>query len=191
MFSRKHRALVAAFTLTSLWSLPASGQDVAFDPLADGQLTDEELGVVVASAQQQLIGLTEKATEAYQEEITDDQPNMPAAWLLMKDGKTVKRINIDGQAQGIPASGRIKMYRAAIKAVAQGGAINAAMILYTGRINEDSDTQALVIEHEHRLGVSANKVVGYEVQSGQILWGEPVTQSKPYEWFYTEKDSNS
>ena len=115
----------------------------------------------------------------------------PAAWLLMKDGKTVKRINSDGQAQGIPAAGRIKMYRAAIKAVAQGGAINAAMILYTGRINEDSDTQALVIEHEHRLGVSANKVVGYEVQSGQILWGEPVTQSKPYEWFYTEKDSNS
>tara|TARA_Y100001973_G_C5165878_1_gene316116 strand:+ start:439 stop:1017 length:579 start_codon:yes stop_codon:yes gene_type:complete len=188
---RKH-ALAATFSLFALGATHSLAEGLPQDgPLSDGKISEDELGVVLVSAQQQLIRLSEAATEEYQSTILDANPNMPAAWMLMKDGETVKRINIDGQAEGIPASARIKMYRAAIKSIAQRGHISAAAILYTGRVNEHSDTQALVIEHEHRLGVSSNKVIGYEIRNGAISWAEPVSQEKPFEWFYQSKGGQS
>jgi hypothetical protein len=111
--------------------------------------------------------------------------------MLMKDGETVKRINIDAQAVGMPAVAQLKMYRAAIKSIAQRGQINAAAILYTGRVSEGNETEVLVIEHEHRLGVSSNKVIGYEIRNGAISWAEPVSQEKPFEWFYEGKGGKS
>ncbi|KPQ30195.1 MAG: hypothetical protein HLUCCX14_03660 [Marinobacter excellens HL-55] len=192
MYPFKEYALVASislFTLGSSYSLAQGLPDEG--PLADGKISEEDVGMLIYNAQQQLIRLSEAATEEYQSSILDASPNMPGAWMLMNDGKTVKRINIAEQAEGVPASVQLKMYRAAIKSIAQRGQINAAAILYTGRVNEHSDSEVLVIEHEHRLGVSSNKVIGYNVHNGGISWAEPVSQEKPFEWFYQRGEGQS
>lgn len=139
-------------------------------------------------AQQQLVKLTEEATRQYADTLIDPEPNMPAAWMLMDDEGTVKRINIDAQAVDAPAQLRLIMYRAAIKSVARRGKIDAAAILYTGKVSEDSDQEALVIEYEHRLGISANQVIPYEVRDGKVLYGEPVIADKPFQLFYDSKE---
>ncbi len=177
----------AAITATLLASSIALSESItlpANSPLKDGQVTEEEMASILSAAQTQLVRLTDEATKAYKRQLTDASPNMPSAWMLMKDGTTVKRISLGEQGASVPASARIYMYRAAIKAIAQGGEISAAAILYTGRVSEDSDVEALVIEHEHRLGVSANKVIGFEVEGKELRWSAPVSQSKPFEWFY-------
>ena len=192
MFRFRKHALAATFSVFALGASVSLAQGLPQDgPLADGELSRDEVAVILATAQQQLIRLSDAATSEYETVIHDAEPNMPAAWMLMKDGETVKRINMDSQAQGVPASARIVMYRAALKSVARKGEINAAAILYTGRLNEESDTEVLVIEHEHRLGVSGNKVIGYDVEGDDISWAEPVTQKKPFEWFYDAKKSDS
>ncbi|WP_323750836.1 hypothetical protein [Marinobacter sp.] len=192
MFRIRKHALVATFSFFVLGTsvplaqgLPESG------PLADGEISQEELAGILATAQQQLIRLSDRATEDYQSVIVDPEPNMPAAWMLMKDGSTVKRLNLDSQVEGMPAATRIAVYRAAFKSVARKGEINAAAILYTGRVSEESDTEVLVIEHEHRLGVSGNKVIGYEIEGGDAAWVKPVTQKKPFQWFYDAKEDAS
>jgi len=192
MFRIRKHALAATFTLFALGASVSFAQGLPKDgQLADGEISKDELAVILATAQQQLIRLSDEATAEYEAVIRDAEPNMPAAWMLMKDGETVKRINMDSQAEGIPAASRIVMYRAALKSVARKGEINAAAILYTGRLNEETDTEVLVIEHEHRLGVSGNKVIGYEVEGSDISWAEPVTQKKPFQWFYDAKEGDS
>lgn len=57
--------------------------------------------------------LTQQATGKYSEILTDSDPNMPAAWMLLEDGKAIKRINLDGQAKDAPPQIRILMCRAA------------------------------------------------------------------------------
>lgn len=190
MISVKGLVTAAAMTATLVTSTPVFSDSItlpANSPLKDRQVSEEELAGILAAAQTQLIRLTDEATKAYRGQLTDARPNMPSAWMLMKDGTTVKRLSLGEQGAEVPASARIYMYRAAIKAIAQGGEINAAAILYTGRVSPDSEVEALVIEHEHRLGVSANKVIGFTVEGEDLRWAEPVSQSKPFEWFYDQE----
>lgn len=192
MLEFKKIVAAAMLSLTFMGSTAAFAQDIPEDsPLADGKISEDELAVILATAQKQMIRLSDAASDEYRSELLDDKPNMPAAWMLMKDGETVKRINIDSQVGEVPATTRLVMYRAAIKSIARRGEVNAAAILYTGRVSEDSDTEALVIEHERRLGVSAHKVIGYELEGNEISWAEPVTRKKPFEWFYGDKKSDS
>ncbi|GGC72399.1 hypothetical protein [Marinobacter halophilus] len=180
-------ALATSFTVMAVGAPMAQAQESA----GKETLTEEDVAMIIVGAQQQLIRLSEQATEEYQDTLRADSPSMPAAWMMMKDGETVKRLNISGQADNMPAAAKIKMYRAAIKSIAQRGQINAAAILYTGRVNEQSSEQVMVIEHEHRLGVSSNKVIGYRLQDGKVSWAEPVTQEKPFEWFYDGSKEDS
>lgn len=155
--------------------------------ISDGKLTREELAQYAVAGQQQLVHLIEEATKQYKETLTDGKPDMPAAWMLMDDGETVKRINIDDQAGEAPAQLRILMYRAALKSIARRGKVNAAAILYTGKVSEGSDEQALVIEHEHRLGISGNKVIPYEVKGGAVNYSKAINSEKPFQMFYDEQ----
>ncbi|MFL1453642.1 hypothetical protein ACJO5Y_04270 [Marinobacter sp. GN3S48] len=158
--------------------------------LSDGMLTKEELARFAVIGQQQLVKLTEQATEEYTSELSDSDPNMPAAWMLLDDGETIRRINIDDQAGQAPARVRILMYRAALKSIARRGKINAAVILYTGKVKEGDDAEALVIEHEHRLGISANKVVPFRLDGGEVSFSQAVTREKPFQMFYDDKNES-
>ncbi len=163
---------------------PASAQTSESSDMA----IKKELTKYAILGQQQLVYLIKEATDAYTGTLTDGKPNMPAAWMLMDDGTTVKRIDIDDQAGNAPAQVRILMYRAALKSIARRGKILAAAILYTGKVSKDSDEEALVIEHEHRLGISGNKIIPYEVNGGKVLYKEPATSEKPFQIFYDSKE---
>ncbi|WP_417514928.1 hypothetical protein [Marinobacter sp.] len=147
----------------------------------------QELSRYAVLGQRQILNLTKQATDEYSETLTDSAPNMPSAWMLLEDGSTIKRIDLDGQAEDAPAQIRILMYRAALKSVARRGKIHAATILYTGKLREDSDDEALVIEYEHRLGIAGNKVIPYQIENGKVAYAEPVTSEKPFQIFYDSK----
>jgi|GEM_PF-6661361 len=146
-----------------------------------------ELSKYAVLGQQQILHLTKQATDEYSDTLTDSDPNMPAAWMLLEDGTTIKRIDLDGQAENAPAQIRILMYRAALKSVARRGKIHAAAILYTGKLREGSDDEALVVEYEHRLGIAGNKVIPYQIENRKVAYSEPVTSEKPFQIFYDSK----
>ncbi|WP_144776693.1 hypothetical protein [Marinobacter maritimus] len=146
-----------------------------------------ELSKYAVLGQQQILHLTKQATDDYSDTLTDADTNTPAAWMLLEDGTTIKRIDLDGQAENAPAQIRILMYRAALKSVARRGKIHAAAILYTGKLREGSDDEALVVEYEHRLGIAGNKVIPYLIENGKVAYSEPVTSEKPFQIFYDSK----
>ncbi|MDO6442470.1 hypothetical protein [Marinobacter sp. 2_MG-2023] len=177
--------LVTAFAFTSALSA---------EETSGGQLSEEqelaikqELSKYAVLGQQQILHLTQQAIEDYSGTLTDPVPNMPSAWMLLEDGTTIKRIDLDGQAEEAPAQLRILMYRAALKSVARRGKIHATAILYTGKLREDSEDEALVIEYEHRLGIAGNKVIPYQIENGKVAYGEPVTSEKPFQIFYDSR----
>ncbi|MDV3503566.1 hypothetical protein [Marinobacter sp. M-5] len=155
--------------------------------LSDGKLSSEELARYAIVGQEQLVRLTEKATQEYTVGLQENDSTMPAAWMLLNDGETIKRINIDGQTGQTPASVRILMYRAALKSIARRGKINAAVILYTGKVKEGEKAEALVIEHEHRLGIAGNKIIPYTIEDGKVFYSQSVTKEKPFEMFYDDR----
>lgn len=186
---KAHRSLISALGLSLLLT---TGQVFAQDSSKEAdkmteQQVRQEFSKWALIGQKQIVYLTEKAVNQYESTLLDDKPNMPGAWMLMKDGKTIKHISIDDQAGDAPAQVRILMYRAALKSIARRGEITAAAILYTGKVKEGSDEEALVIEHEHRLGISGNKVIPYEVKNGKVAYGEAVTSEKPFQMFYDSK----
>lgn len=155
--------------------------------ISDGTLTKEEMAQYIIVAKAQLEHLTSKATDAYSPRLEDDGTAMPSAWMLMDDGITVKELKLDHSAEGAPASIRVTMFRAAIKSIARRGKINAAVILYSGQLSEENSQHAIVLEHEHRLGISATKIVPYVVDGKQVSYAKSVTQKKPFQLFYDEK----
>lgn len=175
--------LSAALTVATV-----NAEELSAEQSSEMTTIEQQLKAYAIVGQRQLVYLTEQATQEYSDTLADSQPNLPAAWMLMNDGTTIKRIDIDEQADGAPAQLRILMYRAALKSVARGNEINAAAILYTGKIRKDSDKKALVIEHEHRLGISANKIIPYEVKDGNVFYGKAVTSEKPFQLFYDSRE---
>ncbi|WP_273203654.1 hypothetical protein [Marinobacter subterrani] len=152
--------------------------------ISDGTLTREEMARYIIVAKEQLAYLTKNATEEYAPRMKAEGSAMPAAWMLMNDGVTVKELSLDESAEGAPASIRVVMFRAALKSVARRGKINAAVILYAGQLSEGNTQRALVVEHEHRLGISATKIVPFVVEEGQVKYAQSVTREKPFQMFY-------
>jgi len=184
------KSLLNALLLTAFFVVPAASAEGA----PPAELTEDEETAIklefskyAVLGQRQIVYLTKQATEEYSDTLTDSNPNMPSAWMLLEDGTTIKRINIDDQAAGAPAQIRILMYRAALKSVARRGKIHAAAILYTGKLREGSDDEALVVEYEHRLGIAGNKVIPYKVENGKVAYSEPVASEKPFQIFYDSK----
>ena len=58
-------------------------------------------------------------------------------------------------------------------------------------MEEGEDTRVLAIEHEHRLGLSGLQVVPYRFDQGDLSFGQPSTQKKPYELFYDGRDAGN
>lgn len=155
--------------------------------LSDGELTREEMAQYVVVAKEQLSYLSSQATEKYAPRVKAQAEVMPGAWMLMDDGVTVKELTLDDAAEGAPASVRVVMFRAALKSIARRGKINGAVILYAGQMSEANKGKALVIEHEHRLGISGTKIVPFVVEGDALKFAKSVTQEKPFQFFYDGK----
>lgn len=191
------RANITAALLTGFISL-GSGVSMAQEDtvevkipknsvLSDGVISKKEMAKYLVIGNKQLAYLAENATEEYAPELQKSGVAMPSAWMLMSDGITVKKVSLDESADGAPPQIRIAMFRAALKSIARRGKINAAVIVYAGKLSEDNPQEVLVLEHEHRLGISATKIVPFEVDSGKVQYAEPVTNNKPFQMFYDDK----
>src|SRR5690554_3400714 len=100
------KSLQTALLLTVFFAVPS----VRGEEPPPAELTAEqemaikmELAKYAALGQQQILHLSEQATSEYAQTLSDSKPNIPSAWMLLEDGVTVKRINIDEQAKGAPA----------------------------------------------------------------------------------------
>ena len=155
--------------------------------LSDGVIDKKEMARYLVIANKQLAYLAEQATEEYQDRIEAEKTPMPSGWMLMKDGITVKELKLDESAEGAPPQIRVVMFRAALKSIARRGQINAAAILYAGQLSEENPQKVLVMEHEHRLGISGNKLVPYTVHGEKVKYSESVTKEKPFQLFYDTK----
>ncbi len=152
--------------------------------LSDGVIDKAEMARYLVVANKQLAYLAENATSEYAERIDGSKTSMPSGWMLMKDGVTVKELKLDGSAEGAPPEALIVMFRAAMKAIARRGQINAGAIVYAGQVSKENPQKVLAIEHEHRLGISATKLIPVEVHGDKLAFGQALTQDKPFQFFY-------
>ncbi len=184
------KSLLNALLLAAFFAVPAvNAEEPHTAELSEEQemAIKQELSKYAVLGQRQILYLTQQATDEYADTLTDSNPDMPSAWMLLEDGTTIKRIDLDEQSEDAPAQIRILMYRAALKSVARRGKIHAAAILYTGKLKEGSDDKALVVEYEHRLGIAGNKVIPYQTENGKVAYAEPVNSEKPFQIFYDSR----
>lgn len=152
--------------------------------LSDGVIDKKEMARYLVIANKQLAYLSDEATSKYQQRIDPGKVPSPSGWMLMKDGVTVKELKLDESAKDAPPQIRIVMFRAALKSIARRGQINAAAILYAGQMSETNTQKVLVLEHEHRLGISGSKFVPYTVDGGKVQYSQSVTREKAFQMFY-------
>ena len=156
--------------------------------LADGQLTPDELKKYAGLAAKHIQTLTAVARDEVGGELEQSGVVIPAAWMMMNDGE-VKRVRLGESGEKAAATMKVLMFRAALKSLARHGKILATVIVYAGTVEEGEDTRVLAIEHEHRLGLSGLQVVPYRFDQGDLSFGQPSTQKKPYELFYDGRDA--
>ncbi|WP_166268363.1 hypothetical protein [Marinobacter caseinilyticus] len=154
--------------------------------LSDGKLSPEELETYALIARKQLIELTETAAEEVGDELSASGVVVPAAWMLLNDG-TIKRVRLGSDGEKAASTIQILMYRAAMKSLARHGKISGTAIVYAGSAEGGSETKLLVIEHEHRLGVSGLKLIPFRFSEGAVTYGAPQSQPKPFELFYDQR----
>lgn len=158
--------------------------------LADGRLTQDEISKYAELAATHIQALTAVAREEVGGELKQSGVVIPAAWMMMNDGE-VKRVRLGESGEKAAATMKVLMFRAALKSLARHGKILATVIVYAGTVEEGEDTRVLAIEHEHRLGLSGLQVVPYRFDQGDLSFGQPSTQKKPYELFYDGRDAGN
>ncbi|AXS82053.1 hypothetical protein [Marinobacter sp. Arc7-DN-1] len=158
--------------------------------LADGQLTSDEIKKYAGLAAKHIQTLTAVARDEVGGELEQSGVVIPAAWMMMNDGE-VKRVRLGESGEKAAATMKVLMFRAALKSLARHGKILATAIVYAGTVEEGENTRVLAIEHEHRLGLSGLQVVPYRFDQGDLSFGQPSTQKKPYELFYDGREAES
>lgn len=159
--------------------------------LSDGKLSEEELATVVALAQKHLKQMTEVSVGSVGEELEASGVFQPMAWMMMKDGE-VKKMALSEEAEQAPGEAKVLMYRAGLKSIARRGEIHASLITYPGKIDKNGEQiRIMAIEHEHRLGVSGLKLIPIELEQGTAEFGNAMSQEKPFQIFYDDKNQKS
>lgn len=188
------KRFVSAFIIGFAISTAALAQD-AIDRddhvLSDGKLDDKDLAAVVAVAQRHLKEMTDAAVKKAGEELEEAGIFRPMAFMVMKSEK-VQQMRLGDEAEEAPGQVKVLMYRAGLKSIARRGEIHAVIIAYPGSVEKDGETvRAMALEHEHRLGVSGIKLIPVKLEDGEASFGEPMSQDKPFQIFYDEKEETA
>ena len=165
---------------------PVLAQDKAGDAPTTGKdhtLTKEELAKYAVMANKQLVTLTEAAIDRVKSGLEDSGLVTPIGMMIMNDG-TLKPVDLDDKAKEAPLGIKIVMYRAALKSMARHDKITGATIVYGVDSKDGGGKSALVVEYEHRLGVSGMKLIPYSQDSGKVTYGKVLSKSKPFQMFY-------
>ncbi len=184
------KRFVSALILGLAISTAALAQD-AIDRedhvLSDGKLDDKDLAAVVAVAQRHLKEMTDAVVKKVGAELEEAGIFRPMAFMVMKSDK-VQEMRLEEKAEEAPGQVKVLMYRAGLKSIARRGEIHASVIAYPGSVEKGGETiRALVLEHEHRLGISGFKLIPLNLENGKASFGEPMSQEKPFQIFYDDK----
>jgi len=156
--------------------------------LSDGKLDDKDLAAVVAVAQEHLNQMTDAAIKKASAELEEAGIFRPMAFMIMKSD-AVQQMRLGEEAEGAPGQIKVVMYRAGLKSIARRGEIHSAIIAYPGNVEKNGENiRVMVLEHEHRLGVSGIKLVPVKLENGESSFGEPMSQEKPFSIFYDGKN---
>jgi len=155
--------------------------------LADGELTNEELAIVLLTAEKDLNSLLDQAIANVEKDVEAAGVFGPRAWMIMKD-KEIKEVTFADEASQAPPEMKLHMIRVSLKSLARHDGIDSALIVYPGTIQKDDESQrVVVVEHEHRLGVSGTKLIPLELSGGKVAFGGALSQKKPFQIFYDKK----
>ena len=183
-------ALIIGFAISTA-AFAQEAIDMDDHVLSDGKLDDKDLAAVVKVAQRHLTELTDAVVKEAGDELEEAGIFRPMAFMVMKSDK-VQQMRLADEAEEAPGQVKVLMYRAGLKSIARRGEIHAAIIAYPGSVEKDGETiRAMVLEHEHRLGVSGIKLIPVKLENGEASFGKPMSQDKPFQIFYDEKENNS
>lgn len=155
--------------------------------LADGELTKEELAIVLLTAEKDLNSLFDEAIANVEKDVEATGVFAPRAWMVMKD-KKIKEVTFADEATQAPPEVKLHMIRVSLRSLARHDGIDSALIVYPGTIKKDDESQrVVVVEHEHRLGVSGTKLVPLEFSGGEASFGAVLSQKKPFQIFYDKE----
>lgn len=188
------KRFVSALVIGMAISAAAFAQD-AIDRkdhvLSDGKLDDKDLAAVVAVAQRHLKEMTDAVVKKAGAELEEAGIFRPMAFMVMKSDK-VQEMRLEDKAEEAPGQVKVLMYRAGLKSIARRGEIHSSVIAYPGSVDKNGETiRALVLEHEHRLGVSGFKLIPVKLENGKASFGEPMSQDKPFQIFYDESEDSA
>jgi len=179
-------AMIAGFAFSTA-VLAQDAIDREDHVLSDGKLDDKDLAAVVAVAQRHLTELTDSVVKNAGTELEEAGIFRPMAFMVMKSDK-VQQMRLEEKAEEAPGQVKVLMYRAGLKSIARRGEIHASAIAYPGSVEKDGETiRALVLEHEHRLGISGFKLIPINLENGKASFGKPMSQEKPFQIFYDDK----
>ncbi|WP_288371520.1 hypothetical protein [uncultured Marinobacter sp.] len=155
--------------------------------LADGELTTEELAIVLLTAEKDLTALLEEAVVNVKADVESAGVFGPRAWMVMKD-KEIKEVKLADDAAAAPPKIQLHMIRVSLKSLARHNSIDAMLIVYPSTMTKNGSYHRVVaLEHEHRLGVSGIKLIPLELSGGEVSFGAPLSQEKPFQIFYDRK----
>ena len=155
-------------------------------PLYDGKLDEFEVELAKRTAVEDLKKVQETMMNELTEMLSENGSFSPMAVMMLNSGE-VKPLKLEGEAKNAPNPLAVTMYRSALRSSARHQQIMAASIVYPAKSEEESSLSALVFEFEHRLGVSAIRLLPYKHENGDLAFGEAKQKDKPYQLFYDPK----
>ncbi|MCR8915878.1 hypothetical protein FDP08_03120 [Marinobacter panjinensis] len=192
--NRIGKRFVSAFIIGFTISTAAFAQDaiqMEDHVLSDGKLDITEVGAVVATAQNHLKKMTEAAVKAAEEELEEAGIFRPMAFMFVKSSGEVRKMKLDGEGEDAPSHIKVLMYRAGLKSLARHGEIHAGLVAYPGSLEKNGETlRTMVVEHEHRLGVSGLKLIPVKLDKGEVTFGEAMSQDKQFQFFYDSEEGS-
>ncbi len=147
-------ASLMLFTLGGPVALAQPAPDYEDHVLADGELTKEELAIVLLTAEKDLNSLFDEAIANVEKDVEATGVFAPRAWMVMKD-KKIKEVTFADEATQAPPEVKLHMIRVSLRSLARHDGIDSALIVYPGTMKKDEESRrVVVVEHEQRLVVS-------------------------------------
>jgi len=182
--------LMLMFSVPDGWAMEPQDGDQEGNVLSDGKLTKEELAAAMLIAEKDLTGMFKAAMGKVESELEQSGIFGPGAWMTMKD-RDLKSVKLSQEAVGAPPSAKLQMFRASLRSLARHNKIDAVLLVYPGTITkEGTKERVVVVEHEHRLGVSGIKLVPLDLDRGKATFGAPMSQDKDFQIFYEQRSKS-
>ena len=150
------------------------------DKKKENKLSPKALAKV---AQIQLDKLSKYAMGLVKPQLEKKGTFQPVAAMVYRDG----RINqLEIKSDKVPPIDKIRMYRIALRSLARHYKIDASIVIFSAEKNKNSKDKVIIMNYEHRFGVSGSRVIGYRFQNGKLLTSKPKDSAKPFFVFYDQ-----